>query len=122
MLRGNAVEFIPKNHNFNSCHTKWDKKEKEILSQFNIDDNYKLNDDTIDWKIIERDIYLENLKQNYEDTLERANTHFNFVVCYDKFHFNGYNFILLQQNYIKHVEKINYDYLVQRDEIIKKTI
>ena len=79
MLSFHAKEYHPENNIYRNQH----------------------EDFNIDWNYIERDIHLENLKQDYENEIERENNNYRFVFVNDNIHFGGLNVPLYQNVFSK---------------------
>ena len=89
---------------------------KEYHPENNIYKN-KYDDLNIDWNYIERDIHLENLKQDYENEIERENNNYRFVLVNDNIYFGGINVPLYYQIYLIKINNINLKYMYNHNKI-----
>ena len=94
---------------------------KEYYPENNIYRN-QYEDFNIDWNYIERDIHLENLKQDYENEIERENNNYRFVLVNDNIHFGGINVPLYYQIYLVKINNINLKYMYNHNKIKNKYI
>jgi hypothetical protein len=92
---------------------------KEYHPENNIYRN-QYEDFNIDWNYIERDIHLENLKQDYENEIERENNYYRFVLVNDNIHFGGINVPLYYQIYLVKLNNINLKYMYNHNKIKNK--
>ena len=89
---------------------------KEYHPEKNIYRN-EYEDFNIDWNNIERDIHLENLKQDHENEIERENRNYRSVFINDNIYFGGINVPLYYQIYLININNINLKYMYNHNKI-----